>query len=177
MPLIFFICFALMLSGISYQDFRYRRISLWLLLFLLSSILAGNFFNSVSGIHNSMQNAAVNVGFILLLLSGVSVYFILTRGIIKIMDHYIGWGDILFLLIVSGLFSPVNFILFCLVSFLAALILFGIVHLLLPKRNREVPLAGILSIVALLGLSYKFVNGNFNLQEDTFFLHKLALPW
>ena len=178
MSLIFFTCFAYLLSAIAYQDFRYRKISAWILVCLWLTIVLSWFLSSASGIHNSFKNIAVNAGFILVLLSGVSVYFILTRGgFIKIMDNYIGWGDIIFLFIVSGLFSPVNFLLFCIVSFSAALILFGIIQLLTPKNNREIPLAGILSVVLLLGLSLKYANGNFNLQEDSFFLNKLALLW
>ena len=93
------------------------------------------------------------------------------------MDNYIGWGDVVFLFIASGLFSPVNFILFCQAGFMAALIFFGIVKWLRPKANREIPLAGILAVVLLLGLSYKYVNGNFNMQEDSFLLDKLAMLW
>jgi hypothetical protein len=177
MSLIFFTCFAFLLSAIAYQDFRYGKISVWILAYLLLSIVLSWFFSSLSGNHNSLKNIAVNISFVLVLLSGVSVYLILTRGFTKIMDHYIGWGDIIFILIVTGLFSPVNFMLFCLSGFCAALILFGIIHVLRPKINREIPLAGILSVVLLLGLSLKYLNVNFNLQEDSFFLDKLALLW
>ena len=177
MSFIFFTCFAFLLSAIAYQDFRYRKISVWMLVCLLLSIVLSWLFSSASGIHNSVQNIAVNAVFVLLLLAGISVYFILTKGFSKIIDHYIGWGDIVFLFIVAGLFSPVNFLLFCIVSFSAALILFGTIQLLHPKSNREVPLAGILSVVLLFALSLKYVNGNFNLQEDSFFLDKLAMLW
>ncbi len=177
MSIFFFTCFAFLLSAIAYQDFRYGKISVWILISLLFVIILGWFFGAVSGIHNSFQNIAVNAAFILFLLAGIGVYFILTRGLTKIMDNYIGWGDVIFLIIVSGLFSPVNFLLFCLLSFTSALILYGVVQLLRPKINREIPLAGILSVVLLLGLSLKYLNVNFNLQEDSFFLDKLALLW
>src|SRR5256885_516691 len=102
MPLLFTsLCIALLVA-VAYQDFRHRKISLYLFLILLVSIASTFFFDSIFGGHNSFLNIAINLVFILLLLIGGGIYFFLRRGgSINILDNYIGKGDVVFLLITS----------------------------------------------------------------------------
>jgi hypothetical protein len=176
MQSVFTLSSVVLLTAIAYQDFRYRKISLYLFLALLFCIISTFFFSSVAGGHNSFLNIGINFLFVLLLLAGGGIYFFLTkRGAINIIDSYIGKGDILFLLIASLLLSPVNFISFCLVSFILTLLTLGTIQIIRRKDNSELPLAGVMSVVLLLCFLFNYRSGSFSFHDDSFLLSKLPI--
>jgi hypothetical protein len=71
------------------------------------------------------------------------LYFILKhKKWINMTDQYIGWGDVLFMLAIVPLFSPLSYMLFYVTSLLMTIILVLIAQLI-HKRMTFIPLAGI----------------------------------
>jgi hypothetical protein len=133
----------LSLLPICYQDFSSRSVH-WIYFPLLT--MAGVFY-TLSSIHSVSQllyNTACNTAFLLLQFSILQLYFIISRGAAtRIIDHKIGWGDLLFLLAAGFFFSPGSFILFYLVSLAFSLIIGLIMTRLKSAKHHSVPLAGL----------------------------------
>ena len=125
------------------QDFRSRRV-LWILFPLLAAagILLG--YREV-GLEQLLLNSAVNLVLLLMQLVLLALFFLPRTGWkIKALLEKIGPGDVLFLIVCCFFFSPVNFLLFHIVSLLLALVL----HFIF-LRNRKYNRSG--STVALAG--------------------------
>ena len=150
---------------VALQDFRERRIY-WLLvpsaflLFFLSSVKT---VGIAEGIKFSLYNALF---FILQLILIFLYYLIKHRELTNIINRYLGLGDVLFVLAICPAFSPANFILFYLAGLILALATFFVLGLIQRDKNKEIPLAGVLSIALLFLLSYRFINKEFNLYND-----------
>lgn len=104
---------------IGMQDIRSRQISLWPVLLLL---LVGFVFRIHLPLAILMTDFGLNVAFVALLIGILIVYFRL-RGKKQVLDHLIGWGDILFLIAAGAWFSLEYYLLFYALSVLLALTL------------------------------------------------------
>jgi membrane protein CcdC involved in cytochrome C biogenesis len=89
------------------------------------------------------------------------------KKLVNINDEQIGIGDIAFLITIAFLFSPVNFILFLLLSLTFSLLFVMTSRFILPNKFKTIPLAG-LQAVFLLGLliTILLVNKNWNTNND-----------
>lgn len=137
----------LALAGIVYEDFKYRAIHWWWLLILAGGILTCRPW--------SMAQVAINWGFLLSQFILLTLYFsIKQKSFTNIIDQFLGLGDILFLLVIALLFSPINFLLFFVVSLLLTLFFFlGYQYLFAsPSSPKTIPLAGALATLLLLVL-------------------------
>ena len=96
-----------------------------------------------------------NSGFVAFQLLMMMGYFTLkNRKWTNIINTYIGIGDILFFLILSLAFSPVNFIIFFLGSLLLTIGGYSIYKIFKSNVNTEIPLAGTMAIILMICVIY-----------------------
>lgn len=132
-----------------YQDFRFRAVS-WVIFPLLPVLFIMLNLPSVS-LEESLANTMANLGFAGSMFLFVTIYFsIRNRRIVNISNGFIGWGDILFILSLGFLFSPLNFIIFYLASLLITIVATLILSWLNKIDRNSVPLAGLQALLLLL---------------------------
>lgn len=162
-PDIIIITFLLILA---YQDFRYKAVS-WI---LLAGIILPVIFKALYSIDASdlAINFMINLLFITIQLTLLTFYFsVKSKRITYIINYYIGIGDVLMLILLCLVFSPVNFILFTIISMLLILILFGI-RTLLGNKEKLIPLAGCLSFFLVCILVAKNFILDIDLYDDSY---------
>lgn len=175
MELSLYILILLLLAVIVYQDFRYRAIS-WVTLPLLFAAFATNTVLKTD-FSSFLQSFLFNSGFIVFQLFAVTAYFSLkNRAITNITSKYIGWGDILFFVVTAAVFSPVNFIVFYLVSLIITLASALIYRLVKQTSTFEIPLAGAMALVLILFYAFSNFTNNIDLHNDRFLLTVFAAP-
>ncbi|MBI1286291.1 MAG: hypothetical protein GC178_01820 [Flavobacteriales bacterium] len=129
---------------IAYQDLRERAISWWTVLLL---VVAAVMLPTLSvGFKPAFTTWSINVLILVFQFGLVAVMFALGRRKWNFFDHLIGWGDILFLLALSALFSTSAFLVFYCTSLVLTLIGFGTYRLFSRKEGVTIPLAGAISI-------------------------------
>lgn len=140
--LVFFWLLLLGLLGIvSYQDFRERAISWWLIPLLLITCFG---IQQYTLGYNLWFGVFVNSFFLLAQLLGLSLYFsIKHRKFVNITKEYLGIGDILFFIPLCFLFSPLHFIVFFISSFIFILLGYFLWRVFQPIET--IPLAGALA--------------------------------
>lgn len=180
MNLFLSILILLLLSVIAYQDFCYRAIS-WITIPLLFSAFS---INSIfaTDFNNFLQSFLFNLGFIFFQLIAVTAWFSLkNQAVINITQKYIGWGDILFFVVAAAVFSPVNFILFYLLSIISTLI-YAIGLRLVKKSSAienlpsgsQVPLAGAMALLLFVVYTLDNFSHIIDLQSDQLALFVLG---
>jgi hypothetical protein len=122
-------------------------------------------------------NTGINLAFFLVQLILISAYFsIRHRCMINITTNYLGLGDILFLICISAYLSPLNYILFYVISLFAALCVALMQFLIQRKAAYKIPLAGLqaffLAFTFLAEWNFKF----FSLSDDSW-LHSYLMPF
>ncbi|MEZ4776121.1 MAG: prepilin peptidase [Bacteroidia bacterium] len=127
----------------AWQDFRYREIHI-LPLGLLA--LGGVCYRCNEDGWGFAGDWMINLAFLATILGVVWVVY-RVRGTEKVMDVKMGWGDVIFLMILGIWFKPFWFLLFYSVNtfFLSVFFLIGRMTGLIPKTY-PIPLAGILGI-------------------------------
>ena len=113
-----------------------------------------------------LNTILINLAFIFLQLLFLTIYFsIRQKQVIDITKAYLGWGDILFWIALSFLFSPLNFFSFyfisMLLSLISALVIRGI-----RKEASTIPLAGIQAFVLVFVLVINFFFHFTAFQDD-----------
>jgi hypothetical protein len=168
--LTFFIMITLLMIAV--QDFRERMVSLFLfpclsLLFFLYSALYLSF-------REQLINFAITAGFMVLQYTMVTIYFSIKAGrAINLLKQHIGSGDVLFLLVLCLLLSPVNYFVFYLFSLLAVLIYELPRHLIQADREYKIPLAGIQSLLLSVWICLHAFCRCFDLTNDENFIYFL----
>ena len=147
-------CLIITLLIIAYQDFKSREVHWFLFPLLLILALFKIWYLDQ---FKELFSFLLNVIMVLLQLLLLSLYFsIKERKLINIADSYLGWGDILFLFNLCFLLSPVNFILFYLVSLLVTITSY-LIYNAFVNSSKPIPLAGlqalIFTIVYIIDLS------------------------
>lgn len=141
----------LLLLIISYQDFNARAISWWTIPLLLGIVLYIRFYNFYS--ETWWQESAFNFSFLLIQFILITLYFsIKKKTFTNIIDRHLGLGDILFLIPLALLFSPLSFLLFYILSILFVLLGFLFYKSIFRSETETIPLAGgqALFLIALL---------------------------
>ena len=161
-----------LLSVVIYQDFKYRAVS-WIVfpvLFVVSLMLA---LGEINGFQ-LMQGAMVNLSLVALIFIGLTIYFsVKEKALTNIINKYIGIADLLLLMVIALLFSPVNFIMYYVISLV--IITAGSAVYLISKKNvnAEIPLAGAFSIVLIACIVYAGITGDINFYNDEFVMELL----
>lgn len=135
-------------SGIVLQDFKQFAIHwIWLIL-LLSAFVMDGLIGLPLIVY--IKNSLFNLCFLLILFGLLTLFFsILKKKLIFITKEMIGWGDILFFVVLAFGFSPVNFIIAFNILMISVL-LFVIIYKLLRTEIKQIPLAGAMSLVLML---------------------------
>ena len=140
---------------ITWQDIKYRKVYLYsyLMIYALYGIRFMLF-----------KHPPLDVVWINLLVTGILVvtlllYYLLRYGFKtgnKIKSS-IGMGDLLLIPVLAASFSPGNFVLFLIISFVIALS-YGIIIRLIRKRDITIPLAGIQSLLLSFLLTFEHIS-------------------
>lgn len=165
---------AVVLVALAYQDFRSHSVSLWLLVAL--ALGAGTTAQTKVPFTQWALHAGINWGFIALQMGLIKLLFTLKRGAqVQLADGLIGWGDILFLLASGLLFSPGNFLVFYISGLTVVLLGYGVyTKMSASGTNKEIPLAGGLSLWMLLFLVLQWSIPMLSLQNDDWLMDKLV---
>ena len=141
MDSILLIAISCILILIFFQDVMQREV--YWFLFPIAFALCGVYFSQMLPLIQLLAHFGVNLLIIGVLIVIVMAYLYLRFRDTKILLwNYLGLGDVLFFGVVGICFSPLNFVLFTIVSLLLSL-LFSVVFM---KRNTTVPLAGFQAI-------------------------------
>lgn len=162
------ICFIALMLTTAIQDFKNRAISAFLpvLIFVVSFLYAYFLFG--------FPDVAISTGMNIILLSFQFLLLYLYVRIFKktenLTNSYLGWGDILFLLALSPLFAPFNFILFNLAAFVSVAIGYYLYPILNPNADKHIPLAGLVAILAGAAMLYLKTTHLYNTMYDNYWL-------
>jgi hypothetical protein len=147
---------VLILSVIFHQDLKYRAVS-WILFPVLGIVYAIRFYLQ----DGAYMHPLFNYSFLLVQIGGVSLYVLLRYKSTQLFRHYLGLGDILYWVVIAWFFSPLNFILYHLVSLTFSIFVYAI---LLKSEKKTVPLAGLQSLVLIV---FTFLSW-FSTAHDTY---------
>lgn len=136
----------LTLAPLVYQDFKYRRVWLWLLLL----------FGIMQIAISSYKYGWVQTGYHVLL--NVTIIFVISMTVLlyayfrfRLRKPLIGGGDIVFILLLTPYFPYPFFVVFMLASLLCALVGWSVTVCLYKDASATIPL------VSYLGICYAFV--------------------
>lgn len=155
----------LLLALVAAQDFRSRLISWWLIPLLFAALVLGGI--SVQPFGRLAEFFALNI--LLLAAQGMLLLFWYRLRLGRwsnIIDSAIGLGDILFLVCMAAAFSTFNFIAAFVTGLIVALLVFPAVRLFRPQIPKEIPLAGILSLLMIVMLAWKIVQPQTDFYSD-----------
>jgi hypothetical protein len=162
------------LLGIFYQDLKHRAVywflfpCLFIFLFIFSALGEGSIPQMVS-------NLIYNNTFLFLQLLIVTLYLSLKhKKLILITQSYLGWGDILFMVAVSGYLSFLNYVVFYVFSLLITLLTGGIYVLKTSDKKYKIPLAGIQALLFACILLYSWTWNRIDLRSDTWLINYLS---
>lgn len=159
-----------LLLYMAWQDFADRAID-WFLYPALITLLIIN--GLVTG-GLSWEHVGINLALIGAQLLMLALYYKITKGIHIMKDQrLLGWGDILFFLVLTAALSPINFFAFYLLSLLATLPVFAAGQLW-SRRFNQVPLAGCQAILLLALFLADHRHNGFNLYNDTKLINFLS---
>ena len=144
----------ILLSGIScilitifFQDVMQREV--YWFLFPMVFVLCGIYFLQTLPFIQLLAHFGINI-----LIIGIMIVILMAYLYLRFRDakivlwNYLGLGDVLFFGVVGICFSPLNFVLFTIISLLLSLLF----SLFFIKRNATVPLAGFQALCLLLTL-------------------------
>jgi len=136
------------LFGITlFQDVKYRGVHWSVFLLLLAS--AAIFRSGLD-----WQNIGFNLLFLAVLLSALTLYLSLKQGnFVNITRGYFSLGDILFLIVLSPLFSLQSYMVLFVCGTIGVLLVHLLVHLFRPQKT--VPYAGYMALMTALFLNYQ----------------------
>lgn len=128
------------LFGITlFQDVKYRGVHWSVFLLLLASA-------AIYGSGLAWRDIGFNLLFLAGLLSALTLYLSLKQGhIVDITKGYFSWGDILFLVALTPLFTWRMYMVLFVFGTMGVLIIHLVVHLFRPQKT--VPYAGYMAVI------------------------------
>lgn len=153
------------LAAIAAEDARHRLISwYWLPVLLLIFVLEA--FTQLKPDEAGMY-FIINLSFLLVQLLLVTVYFsIRQKRPVNIINTWLGIGDILFFVVLCAAFSPLNYLLFYLLSLLFTIAGY-IAYKIIKGRSSTIPLAGAVALLLFLCLLLRWFIPQVNFYDDT----------
>lgn len=156
----------LILALIAYQDIKERKVSVLLMMALLSVVLIKNCI--LIGLPVKPIELSLNITLLLIMFFYLKLYyFIKEKKLVKVINHKIGIGDWAFLLIISFLLPFINYYLFIFSGFIISLLAFKIITKFNSTFNKTVPLAGFFSIEFIIMLIVEDLS-NFQIMNPIF---------
>ena len=169
-PALLVILIAILLVLV-YQDFKSRAIS-WFLIPILLMVVVINALMTIN-IEELTIFLGINLILVLVNLLGVTLIISLKEKRLKnIINSYLGLGDVLFFLVLTTLFSPINFVIFFIGSIFLVTLIYGGVMLFSKQKKTLIPLAGAMSLVLIAVLLVQQFTTSFNLYQDLFIIHE-----
>ncbi|MCB0401213.1 MAG: hypothetical protein KDD41_03960 [Flavobacteriales bacterium] len=146
MNLLFSIATLGILSVLTLQDFKHRAISWFLIpLLLLSFLIPGM---QKLGFHEFATYTGINLGLLIVNMLGVAAFIALKeKKPVNIIDTYIGLGDLLFFVVLTTAFSPLNFLAFYIGSITLCCLAYIVLRLAVKQTTPYFPLAGAMSLL------------------------------
>ena len=152
------------LAFICYQDLLYRAVYWWC--FPILAILMLMLKYHVSGMRQTLTDAGYGLLFLIAQLFILWIYFSAKhKKIISITDNYLGWGDVLFLIAIPFYLSPVNYVLFYIVSLILVL-LYALTTAKIVTNNKHIPLAGLQAALLGIVMIIDYVTPGLTLYDD-----------
>jgi Flp pilus assembly protein protease CpaA len=149
---------------IAYYDFRYMEIPVWAL--ILTLLIAFIRLLSANSIQLALTLSGINLlGCLLIITIAFLSLFMLRNKVFNPVNSLLGSGDLVFIPVLCFTMSPLNFIVFFVLS-LAVILLFKV---FIHRYGRVFPLAGGQSVLLLLVIAAT-LTGNLNLYDDTFLI-------
>jgi hypothetical protein len=109
----------------------------------------------------------INLSIVFINLLGVTLFISLKEKKVKnIIDSYLGLGDVLFFLVLTTIFSPINFMVFFLGSMLISTIIYGSIQLANQQKQTFIPLAGAMSVMLIISLVLQLAIPSLNFYND-----------
>lgn len=138
--------------AIACQDFRSRRIHLWL---IVAFGVTNAFCYLINGSAEQLAENSIfcTVYFLFSFMVLWLYYFIKTRRVINIMDKKIGWGDVLVFFFTGICLEPGTLVYFFTIAFSVS----ALVHLLFSTSKRTVALAGLVLINYIAYILFKII--------------------
>jgi hypothetical protein len=158
---VLFLILIALLAVTCYQDVTSRKVS-WVVLLCIGIV---NVILALERIPVGVlcENAIFNFCFILFNLAVVFLYLLFRygKGALRLFDRFLGLGDVLFWGVLLPAFSPLNYIVFYVVSLVVSLVLYKVGMCRIAQENRTVPLAGLQSacygsVIVGLGLGWAY---------------------
>ncbi len=165
------IVLLIVLLIILYQDFRFQAVS-WIF-FLIGFVLTMWISVKVDYLPDIFLNVVINTLFVLFQLCIIYLFtWIKYKQRKNIFKSVFGFGDLLFLIMIIPLFSPLNFIVFFIASIIFSLLVYSIINWLRIYKKQRVPLAGLQSLFLLVVIiSQIFIK--FSLYNDYIILEHI----
>lgn len=158
-----------LLLAITFQDFKQRQISWFLIPLLFIALVIKSL--SIINLKELAQYTAINFSFIAIQLLLLTLYMsIKNKKFTNIIDSYLGLGDILFFVTICACFSPINFIVFYLVSIIFTLIGFVFYRAIYKSKETEIPLAGSMSFLLVVVIILNYVFDKWSFYNDNFLI-------
>lgn len=156
------------------QDIRSRSVY-WIAFPLLAASLVLLRYLQVRSVAATWQPALFNLGFVLLQLLLVTIYFsVKNKKWININEQMLGGGDILFILCICFYLSFLNFLFFYILSLLAILLSWFIWQLIRMNQQKNIPLAGLQAFLFALILSGDWWGKFYSVTNDGWLLNLIS---
>jgi hypothetical protein len=140
----FKIIIALISLNIMIEDFKYRSIHWLNIVALGAAVVLGILLHAFT---YSTQDFLFNLLFLGIQFISLTIYFSIKQGrLINITYAHIGSGDIMYLLVLSPLFSPTAYVIFTLGSLIMALLGVVMYQWRSGRSVVEIPLASFMAI-------------------------------
>lgn len=144
---------VIVLLGMIFIEDLYHRAVHWLLFPLLAIALIAVRYLDHNPLTDITKDTLLNVTFLGIQLLLVTLYFsIKHKRLTNITSGLLGWGDILFVLCLSAYLATGPFIVFYILSLLLVLLSWLIYQALTKIESRQIPLAGLQSLLFALVL-------------------------
>jgi len=161
---LFFILVTL-LGVVVYQDFKSREIS-W---FLIPLLVIGFAVTALFKMHvlDFLSYLGVNITIVAVNLFGVTLLVSLKeKKLTNILKNHLGLGDVLFFIVLTFVFSPINFVFFYLGSVFVITLIYSVIIIFFKGKNHLIPLAGAMSFLLIGILVYAHFSISLNLYQD-----------
>ena len=153
-----------------YQDMRYRAVYWVLFPVLLLLYLALTFQHF--GFDAFLVSSSSNIIFLLSQFFMLTLYFSLKqRRWVNITAKYLGWGDILFLLTLGFYLSPLNYLMFYVLSLIVVLLVTLLLAKVTGRVSLQIPLAGLQSVMFAFLFVADWSSKVMNLQSDDWIIY------
>lgn len=163
---------VVLLSVIFLQDLRQRAVSILLFIFLFGCLIGWEFIEYPYML--VLESWGMNLVFLLLLMSLLSVYMLLTRRSAVLIGVGLGMGDVIFWVISAVVFSLPNFICFLIGSLVFSLVLHLIFRIVKVNwYTSTVPLAGYQAFLLLFLLIVRQLYPAIDYHSDILLLSQL----